>query len=130
MTCPAQGQIFKDCGGSCERTCNDILSQKPFVCSKHYCIPGCACPAGQVIILFLLLTLFSHSLFYNFIRYWMKQIINVFIQSNVLVKDHVTQCLKIVLESIMTTAIVHHVEVGIIQLLALNSLYCVVRKII
>ncbi|XP_019853716.1 PREDICTED: uncharacterized protein LOC109583018 [Amphimedon queenslandica] len=49
MTCPAQGQIFKDCGGSCERTCSDILSQKPFVCSKHYCIPGCACPAGQVL---------------------------------------------------------------------------------
>ena len=49
VTCPAEGQTFKDCGGSCERTCSDILLQRPFVCDKHYCVPGCACPAGQVI---------------------------------------------------------------------------------
>ena len=49
VTCPAEGQTFKDCGGSCERTCSDILLKRPFVCDKHYCVPGCACPAGQVI---------------------------------------------------------------------------------
>ncbi|XP_019848705.1 PREDICTED: LOW QUALITY PROTEIN: uncharacterized protein LOC105316719 [Amphimedon queenslandica] len=47
--CPADGQIFKDCGGSCERTCDDVLSQDPFICDVHYCVPGCGCPAGQVL---------------------------------------------------------------------------------
>ena len=50
VTCPSEGQVFKDCGGSCERTCSDILLGSPFVCDRHYCVPGCACPAGQVII--------------------------------------------------------------------------------
>ena len=50
--CPANGQIFKDCGGSCERTCNDVLSQDPFTCDVHYCVPGCGCPAGQVKLIY------------------------------------------------------------------------------
>uniref|UniRef100_A0A1X7V3D2 Uncharacterized protein n=1 Tax=Amphimedon queenslandica TaxID=400682 RepID=A0A1X7V3D2_AMPQE len=49
MTCPFGGQIFKECGASCQRTCDDIRYQRPFVCSRHYCVPGCACPAGQVL---------------------------------------------------------------------------------
>ncbi|XP_019857134.1 PREDICTED: uncharacterized protein LOC105314215 isoform X1 [Amphimedon queenslandica] len=47
--CPADGQIFKNCGGSCERTCDDVLSQDPFICDVHYCVPDCGCPAGQVL---------------------------------------------------------------------------------
>ena len=61
MTCPAEGQTFKDCGGSCERTCSDILLKRPFVCDKHYCVPGCACPAGQVINKIHQNTLHVHS---------------------------------------------------------------------
>ncbi|XP_019853361.1 PREDICTED: uncharacterized protein LOC105313106 isoform X2 [Amphimedon queenslandica] len=49
MTCPSGGQIFKECGASCQRTCDDVRYQRPFVCSRHYCVPGCACPAGQVL---------------------------------------------------------------------------------
>ena len=69
VTCPAEGQTFKDCGGSCERTCSDILLKRPFVCDKHYCVPGCACPAGQVINKI-------HQDTYMYIVNWILNLIN------------------------------------------------------
>ena len=47
VSCEVTGQIFKPCGGSCNYTCNDSLSQRPHVCLP-YCKPGCECPTGQV----------------------------------------------------------------------------------
>ena len=47
VECPASGQLFQSCGGSCRRTCTDVIEKKSSTC-VHYCKPGCSCPAGQV----------------------------------------------------------------------------------
>ena len=52
VSCEGRGQIFKPCGGSCNYTCDDILSQHPRVCLP-YCKPGCECPIGQVSLDYL-----------------------------------------------------------------------------
>ena len=45
VTCPA-GQVFRECGSSCERTCQDLSSHRK--CTDK-CVAGCGCPDGQLL---------------------------------------------------------------------------------
>lgn len=44
--CQNAGEIFKECGSACERTCRDLA--RDVQCSEE-CIPGCQCPDGQLL---------------------------------------------------------------------------------
>ena len=43
--CRVKGQIFTDCASPCPRTCDS----NPQLRCPAVCVPGCACPSGQVI---------------------------------------------------------------------------------
>lgn len=48
VECPV-GQIFRECSGSCPHICEHLWPHTQ--CIEGPCIPGCACPNGQVRML-------------------------------------------------------------------------------